>query len=181
MRAPVFAVALAAGAGLTAAFGQTCKIGSIQTVSIPCVVGLMTSPPRTESCPYQSPHGWRIDASSFGRQSLGSGTGGDVEIRPTAAPNAGEQKKLLVSALESTRQLIESGDLIGARHGFAVALNLIDAPVLPTSTVDVRVTLYPKSSGPAFPPVICGPGNSTSNCPHAHVPATQISLICLPN
>jgi len=90
VKAPAFAVALAASAGTTAAFGQVCEIGSFQTVSIPCVVGLMTSPPRTESCPYQSAPGWRIDASSFARQKLASGTGGDVEIRPTAAPTAGE-------------------------------------------------------------------------------------------
>ena len=153
-----------------------CKFGDLQVVSIPCATGLMTSPPRTQSCPYRSPPAWIIEPASIGFRNLASGTGGDVQVVPAEQQPNGARKAAVASALAIATSLAELHDWAGTASSLRIAVSLAEPASLVTSSVDVRVTLYPRNQ--PFP-IICGPGNSMSACPHAHVPPTEIKLLCI--
>jgi hypothetical protein len=161
----------------TAAFPQ-CEAGQVREVTVPCILGRMTFPPRTEQCILPQNDGWVLGRANLGTQSLG-GTGGSITISPEA-PISEERRqsmsRLLVAELQAS---VEAKTESRTAHlaSLLQSLAIGALPLQQAASVSVRVTLHPWGSG--FPP--CAPGMTTSHCPHVTVPSVVVGLICLPS
>jgi hypothetical protein len=155
-----------------------CEVGQVREITVPCISGRMTFPPRTEQCVLPPADGWFLANANLGTRSLG-GTGGSMTTYPVASISAEQRQSIsrfLVKELESS--VDSKSDSRTAQ--LASLLQSIATGALPlqqASSVGVRVTLQPW--GPGFPP--CAPGMTTSHCPHVTVPAVNVGLICLPS
>lgn len=155
-----------------------CEVGSVREVSIPCISGRMTFPPRTENCLLPPADGWYLARANLGTQPLG-GTGGSIATHPEA-PISEERRQSISRFLVNELQVSVDAKTESRTAQLASLLQSMATGQLPlqqAASVSVRVTLQPWGTG--FPP--CVPGMSTSNCPHVTVPSVSVGLICLPS
>jgi len=155
-----------------------CEVGSVREVTIPCISGRMTFPPRTENCLLPPADGWYLARANLGTQPLG-GTGGSIAISPEA-PISEERRvsmsRFLVAELQTSvdaKTEIRTAQLAALLQSLATGV----LPLQQAASVTVRVTLQPWGLG--FPP--CAPGMTTSHCPHVTVPSVVVGLVCLPS
>lgn len=155
-----------------------CEAGQVREVTVPCISGRMTFPPRTEECVLPPADGWYLARANLGTQSLG-GTGGSIATYPVASISSEQRQSIsrfLVKELEASvdaKTDTRTAQIASLLQSLATGA----LPLQQASSVGVRVTLQPW--GPGFPP--CAPGMTTSHCPHVTVPAVTVGLICLPS
>lgn len=155
-----------------------CEVGQVREVTVPCVSGSMTFPPRIEYCLLPQTDGWVLGHANLGTQSLG-GTGGSITTSPEA-PISDERRQSISRFLVAELQASVDSNSEGRTAHLASLLQSVATGALPlhqASTVSVRVIL--QSWGTGFPP--CTRGMTTSDCPHVTVPTVVVSLICLPS
>lgn len=174
MRRIVFGVMLA---GLPTVAIAQCNLGDIQEVTVPCITGWMTFPPRTEECALSPRPGWVLHHAAIGERSLG-GTGGVISIIPTS-PISQERRigigQVILNemrASNSTQDNIRTAQLASLLQSIATGA----IPLHQSEGVHVSITLY---STPGVP--FCSPGATTNHCPHARVLPIMVGLICLPS
>lgn len=161
----------------TLAFAE-CDVGQIRQVTVPCISGYMTFPPRTEQCILQATDDWYLARANIGTYPVG-GTGGSITVKPEF-PISKEQRyaisKMFGAKIRSSideKNLARTGELASLLQ--AVASGML--PLQQAASVSVSITLA--SWGAGFP--LCLPGDTKNNCPHIFVPPVVVDLICLPS
>mgnify|MGYP001221272604 CR=1 FL=1 len=155
-----------------------CNLGDIEEVTVPCLTGWMTSPPRTVQCALPPRLGWVLRSATIGEQPL-PGVGGVMSVSPTE-PISQERRigmgRFILNELQSSNSAQNNTRTIQLA---SLLRSLADGslPLHQSEGVHVNITLRP-GPGPAF---LCPPGATTNYCPHAMVQPVRVHVICLPS
>lgn len=155
------------------AFPQ-CRPGAINHVTVPCIEGWMTHPPRTEVCTLPEMRGWVVRNASFGTENRG---GGEITIAPHAIISEDARRSMARRLANEIESSVKANDAARTAELASLLEQLASGklPVQNAASVTVRITL--RSRQPGWP---CAPGMTTSDCPHMSVPHVQVEMLCLP-
>lgn len=153
---PVLVRLLFLGAGIATLHQEAlaqCEVGSLREVSIPCISGLMTFPPRTEHCLLPPADGWYLARANLGTQPLG-GTGGSIAVYPEAPVSEARRQSISSFLVNELRASVDAktesrtAQLASLLQSMATG----QLPLQGAASVSVRVTLQPWGTG--FPPCV---------------------------
>lgn len=157
------------------AFSQS-RSGETRWVTVPCISGWMTFPPRTEYCVLPLSAGWFVRSANFSSAELG-GTGGNITIVPDALVSEDRLRSMSKQLSNEIQASLEVNTKARTAQLASLLQQLASGavPLQKAASVSVRVTLRSWQSGFG-----CAPGMTTSSCPHVTVPQIDVEMICLP-